>query len=98
MSIINPCFNGWNDPEHNREGACCCNCEYQRPIVQHPWNKNEWAKGPCTQTIGYGCSAPELFPTITFMDNKHGMCECHQERDYEKFSDEYLMDLMKNER
>jgi hypothetical protein len=96
--LSNPCFEGWNDIEHNREGACCCNCEWQRPIVGHPRNKNILTKGPITQCIGYGCTCPELYPSITFTDWKHSMCECHTERDYSKYSKDYLMDILKNEK
>jgi hypothetical protein len=77
---IDPCFKGWNDPELNTAGRCCCNCRYQRPIVGHPWNKNELTKGSITRTIGYGCNAPELESTV-FFDFEHSMCEMHDFKD-----------------
>jgi hypothetical protein len=76
-------------------GECCCNCNYQQPIVAHPWNKYEFTRGPITERLGYGCVAPDLFPSITFFDSKHGMCECWSERDYSKYPMEYTMEILK---
>lgn len=74
---IDPCFKGWNDPELNTAGRCCCNCRYQKPIVGHPWNTHELTKGSITRTIGYGCNAPEL-GSIVFFEFEHSMCEMHE--------------------
>lgn len=75
--MTTPCFQGWNDLEHNKQGRCCCNCEYQLPIVAHPWNKDPYVKGKVTEIIGWGCHAPDLMPYVTFFDREHSMCECH---------------------
>lgn len=75
-----PCFKGWDDPEQNKAGRCCCNCRYQKPIVGHPWNKNTLTKGSITHIIGYGCNAPEMEATI-FFDTNHGMCEMQEFKD-----------------
>lgn len=74
------CHKGWNDNESNSTGRCCCNCVYQRPIVAHPWNSNEFAKGPMTKVIGFGCCPPDLAPEIAFFDHVHGMCELHSRK------------------
>ncbi len=74
------CYKGWAKENGNTSGQCCCNCEYRRPIVRHPWNSDIWAKGPVTSQMGWGCTPPDLYPEITFfsMDHSHGMCECHK--------------------
>ena len=79
MTKIEPCFKGWDD-EYNKAGRCCCNCQYQRPIVGHPWNKQPLTKGSITRTIGYGCNSPEI-PATVFFDTDHGMCEMHEFKD-----------------
>ena len=73
------CYQGWAKESGNSEGRCCCNCQYRRPIVRHPWNAEMWAKGPMTSQMGWGCAPPDLYPEITFfsLDHSHGMCECH---------------------
>ena len=63
--------------EGNSAGRCCCNCTYQRYIVQHPWNKQTWAKGPITQAFGYGCQPPEM-RSVVFYEFQHSMCEMHE--------------------
>lgn len=77
-TLSNPCyhFRSYKDGSH---GECCCNCEYQRPIQSHPWNKSDFAKGPSSRQIAYGCCHPEFFPHITMFEEKHGMCEVWQE-------------------
>ena len=64
----------------NSAGRCCCNCKWQRYIVQHPWNKHPWSKGKITQAIGYGCTVPDM-PSVVFFDDKHSMCEMHDWRE-----------------
>lgn len=73
--MSNKCFEGWEESS-NPKGRCCCNCQWQRPITAHPWNKNELTKGSVSNIIGYGCTVPEL-PNITFFEFKHSMCELH---------------------
>jgi hypothetical protein len=69
-----PCnFNDVNGYQSN--GQCCCNCEHQRPINAHPWNENALVKGSVTTIVGYGCTCPEFFPDIGFMERKHSLCE-----------------------
>ena len=75
-----PCYEGWAMKAGNSAGRCCCNCKYQRYIVQHPWNKKEWAKGPITQAFGYGCQPPEM-RSIVFYEFQHSMCEMHEWRE-----------------
>ena len=59
-------------------GRCCCNCEYQHPVVAHPDNKTEFAKGSVTKTIGWGCKPADMdFTAITFFETEHGLCELH---------------------
>ena len=36
-------------------------------------------------TIGWVCKVPDLFPSVVFSASKHGMCECHEDRDYSKY-------------
>ena len=66
----------------NTNGECCCNCEWQRPINAHPWNKDPLVKGRITEIVGYGCTCPEFFPNITFSEQKHSLCECWTENTY----------------
>ena len=76
------CYKGWAQENGNTQGRCCCNCQHQRPIVRHPWNREVWAKGPITSQLGWGCTTPELYPEITLfsLEHAHGMCECHDWR------------------
>lgn len=78
----NPCYDFWSLENGNHNGDCCCNCNYQRPITAHPWNKSSLAYGRITQIIGFGCASPEFFPDITFFESEHGMCECWTARDW----------------
>ena len=91
---MNKCFEGWGE-EFNIKGCCCCNCEYQRPINAHPWNK-DFARGPISKIIGYGCIAPEFAPTVTFFDKPHGMCECWTERNEATYDPDKIMEQIKN--
>jgi len=79
----NPCdkndINGFS-----AHGSCCCNCQFQQPINAHPWNKDPFVKGKVTEIIGYGCLCPEFFPDITFMEDKHSLCECWTENTYRR--------------
>lgn len=59
---------------HARE--CCCNCQNQQPINAHPWNKDPFVKGSVTEIIGWGCTCSDFSPNITFLESKHGLCEC----------------------
>jgi hypothetical protein len=77
MTHVDPCYKGWDDKDVNKAGRCCCNCRFQKPIVCHPWNKNELTNGPISRTIGYGCNAPEM-ERIVFFDFEHSMCEMHE--------------------
>jgi len=77
MEHHTPCFKGWKLEDGNTAGRCCCSCKYQKPIVGHPWNKNELTKGSITATIGYGCNAPDLGATV-FYEFEHSMCELHE--------------------
>ena len=61
---------------------CCCNCQSQRVIFKHPWNKGD-GKGRMTDVMGFGCDSShdnlyEGIPAIIFMDARHGMCEMHE--------------------
>ena len=80
MTHHDPCYKGWKQEDGNSAGRCCCSCRFQKPIVGHPWNKNELTKGPITRTIGYGCNAPEMDRTV-FFEFEHGMCEMHEFKD-----------------
>ena len=59
---------------------CCCNCQNQRVIFKHPWNKGD-GKGGFKDVMGYGCAPPDFeldgIQAITFKDFKHGHCEMH---------------------
>lgn len=79
-----PCFEGWNDKIHNRNGTCCCNCVHQKPLQCHPWNSSELLKGPVSKQIEidgapiFVCTAG---PTALTTDRKHSCCEMHQLKD-----------------
>ena len=68
------CFKGWSEENGNKQGTCCCNCRYQRPIAGHPWNRPGLTKGSINSIIGYGWTVPDM-PNIIFIDGIHGMCE-----------------------
>jgi hypothetical protein len=70
----------WWKSEDNIDGDCCCNCVWQQPINAHPWNIHPEFRGPVTQLVGWGCCPPDLYPTITFFEKAHGMCECHSRK------------------
>lgn len=57
---------------------CCCNCEYQRWIFKHPWNKGD-GKGSVNDVMGFGC-AVEGAPVVIFKDSLHGLCEMHERK------------------
>lgn len=76
------CLKGWADEKHNRDGSCCCNCAFQRPINGHPWNKDPLVKTAVSQIVGWGCVSPDLHPFITFSDRSHGMCEMYSRKPY----------------
>lgn len=76
------CLKGWHDEEHNKDGCCCCNCVYQKPINGHPWNRALPVKTRITQIVGYGCNPPDLHPFITFFESSHGMCEMYARRKF----------------
>ena len=75
---MNKCFEGWAEDAGNTAGRCCCNCEWQRPISGHPWNKGEM-QGSVLTVKGWGCTVPEM-PMITFLETEHSMCEMHEWR------------------
>jgi hypothetical protein len=56
------------------QGSCCCNCTWQKPLNQHPWNRIELFKGSIMNIIGWGCFIPDM-DSITVSDREHGMCE-----------------------
>jgi hypothetical protein len=66
---------GWND-------KCCCNCQNQRVILKHPWNKDD-KKGHTTDVVGFGCAAPghthDGTSAVIFKDVRHGMCEMYED-------------------
>ena len=80
MTHHTPCYLGWKEEDGNTAGRCCCSCRYQKPIVAHPWNRNELTKGSISRTIGYGCNPPELESTV-FYEFQHSMCEMHEFKD-----------------
>lgn len=71
------CYKGWSELSGNREGRCCCNCRWQRPISGHPWNRVHLVRTPIDQVIGWGCTVPDM-PNITFFESEHGVCEMHE--------------------
>lgn len=62
------------------DGSCCCNCEHQKKLMCHPWNKG-FGEGEITKRCGWVCDVftdKELDPKgdwVMFSDRKHGMCE-----------------------
>ena len=82
MEKVAPCRKGFDHPEYNKEGRCCCNCEHQKSITGHPGNKLDGTKTQITKIIGWGCLPPEFFPNIVFVDHEHSMCEMHTHRQY----------------
>lgn len=69
------------------KGDCCCLCIHQMPVVKHPWNKNDWAKGSISEKMGYVCLAnadPRDEHTAMFSDRDHGACELFYHKDLRK--------------
>lgn len=62
--------------ENNREGRCCCNCRWQKPIVKHPWNTIEMFKGRVTEQIAFGCTVPDM-GAVVLSEREHSLCEMH---------------------
>lgn len=48
------------------------------------------------EVIGYGCTHPEFWPTITFFENKHGMCEVWDERKWPDPTKEQVWNVLAN--
>lgn len=69
-------------------GSCCCNCISYVPVMKHPWNKNEIAKGPISEIMGYGClnnfEEPSPIKQVVFCDRGHGLCEMHTPKKHEE--------------
>ncbi len=74
------CLKGWASSEHNKDGCCCCNCIYQKPINGHPWNQALLVKTRISHVVGWGCNPPDLAPNITFFESSHGMCEMYMRK------------------
>lgn len=78
MEDTKKCYKGWNDLEHNKDGACCCNCKYNKPVMCHPWNT--FGKGMISQQIEiegkllFVCCGQD---NAILFDREHGMCETH---------------------
>ncbi|HET8688541.1 MAG TPA: hypothetical protein VFM18_18160 [Methanosarcina sp.] len=94
--IHNPCYEFWKQEDGNSGGSCCCNCNWQRPVTAHPWNKG-MARGSILEIIGYGCTCPPFFPEITFFEKEHGMCELWEKRSWPEPSQERILGLLKDE-
>jgi len=74
---MSECYEAWTKDSGNSKGRCCCNCEWQRPISGHPWNKNPAFNGRVTTTIAWGCTVPDM-TNITLKEFEHGLCEMHE--------------------
>ena len=83
---------------HGYQGQCCCNCEFQRPLAGHPNNKMVGTRS-IDHEFGYVCLIPDpdFYPTVVFFENRHGMCEYWQERDYTKYPARHLIDALSEE-
>ncbi len=96
MRNVAPCTKGWSDG--NKDGDCCCNCEFQRPLYKHPTN-DVWseAHGSIMHQLAWICALPDpdTYPDVYYMDHKHGMCELHTPRDYEKYSKNSTFEALK---
>lgn len=84
--MIGDCSRGY-------QGQCCCNCEFQRPVVGHPDNEH-FPSNRISHQFGYVCLMPEFFPKVVFMESKHGICECWTERDYEKYNKNHTFEAL----
>ena len=60
-------------------GGCCCICKNQFTLHKHPWNKDNYAKGPVTEVMGWVCKTDEL--GACFFDHLHGFCELFKRKD-----------------
>lgn len=68
-----------NDSRAWHTGQCCCNCVYSAEVRKHPWNQEPF-KGKISEKAGRVCTyetSVEDSQAVTWMDGKHGMCECH---------------------
>jgi hypothetical protein len=92
-----PCHQGWSLESGNKDGDCCCNCKWQRPVMKHPTNKKHmiWT-GSIMHQLAWICALPEpsAYPHVYFMDHEHGMCELHTPRDYSKYTPEHTFEAL----
>ena len=63
----------------DNDGQCCCNCNNQRSLRKHPWNKSVFFSGSIVSQVADEDGTPIFVCTamgeaIAF-DSKHGMCE-----------------------
>lgn len=72
---MKPCFEAMS-VEHNKQGSCCCNCIFQKPIVKHPWNTVEIFKGRISEQIAWGCTVPDM-EAVVLSERQHSLCEMH---------------------
>lgn len=89
--MIHECDKGY-------EGQCCCNCSHQRHVVGHPDN-NWFPSRSIMETVGYVCVIPDpdFYPDVIFFENKHGMCEYWEERDYSLYPARTIFDRLTTE-
>lgn len=86
---MSKCTVGW-DSEHNKSGACCCNCVYQKKLMCHPWNSSLEFSGRISRQVSidknkiFVCVCPDMEDDVIAFDKQHGMCEMHMFKNKEK--------------
>ncbi len=74
--------NGMDCCYYEQYTMCCCKCEYQMIIRNHPRNRDV-GQGPLNTIMGHGCRILGLIDndgSIVFNQYPHGMCEMFKEK------------------
>lgn len=87
---MNACMKGWDDVKANKNGRCCCNCEYHLVDYHHCTTIDRQAVAAQTGSLpfvgcvclipkGWICCPPDDENKMCYSGwSEHGMCEMHQ--------------------
>ena len=90
--MTDKCFKGWTELAGNRDGSCCCNCQYHKQDFYHcttidriaysiATNKPAPAGCVCSLHKGWICTGMEGEGGGAHSGwSEHGMCEMHMRK------------------